>query len=163
MRLAILGLVVIAFAGCEGRSSAGTGTAAEAAPAVARPAPVWQAGTALTDVQAIAVADVALRGPELADKNVRVEGTVTGVCQHRGCWVEISDGQTKVIARSVDHTIAFPHDATGKQMVIEGVLRVHAATSCTGEMHAATGGESHECPRPDTMVEVRHAELRPAS
>jgi hypothetical protein len=146
-------------------------------PAEAPKAAAWQAGAALPDAAKVTVAAVLAAPDQHKDKPVRVEGTVAAVCQHRGCWVELRDGEDKLIVKSLAHDIAFPKDGTGQRMVVEGIVRVDAPESCehkaggeggaghdshahAGEHHGE-GEAAHECPKPKTLVEVRRAELLP--
>jgi Rieske Fe-S protein len=144
--------------------------AAASAPAPAQP---WQAGTALDGAKAVTVPELLAQGAALKDQSVRVSGTVRKVCQHRGCWVEIADGDATIIVKSLDHGIAFPKDGVGHKMTIDGVLRIDAPEACdhghgdsatfggaTAQAEGAHAGEAaHECPKPKVLVEVRRAEL----
>lgn len=170
------------LAGCNDRRAAAdkpvqaAPAAAAAAPGAAAAAPsteAWQAGQAIDGAEAVALGDIAARAGELGERMVRVEGTVTGVCQHRGCWIELTDGNTKLIAKSIDHSIVFPKDSVGRRMIIEGAVRVGAAPSCSGEGHGKGEGEGeaemhagaapHACPQPDILVDARAARLLPKS
>jgi len=55
---------------------------------------------------------------------VRVEGTVTGVCAKRGCWITIgSDEEFQQMRIKVDDgVIVFPVEAKGRHAVAEGVF-----------------------------------------
>lgn len=121
--------------------------------ACAAPGPTWTAGKELDDVSRVAPAAVS----SLPDgSKVRIEGSVTRVCQGSGCWVEISDGAGAVIAKSFDHEVLFPKDCVGRKVVVFGVVRVDPESSCgDGGEH----GKDHECPRPKVLVEVSGAKL----
>ncbi len=59
-------------------------------------------------------------------KTVRVEGTVTAVCMHMGCWMALtpdsaSDAKTMLI-KVDDGVIVFPPSAKGRRAVAEGVI-----------------------------------------
>jgi hypothetical protein len=55
-------------------------------------------------------------------KKVLVEGTVVGVCEKRGCWIELaSDKQFQKIKVKVnDGEIVFPLEEKGKTALVEG-------------------------------------------
>lgn len=56
-------------------------------------------------------------------KTVQVKGKVTEVCQMMGCWMNLSDGGSKMVRIKVnDGDIVFPKDAPGKQAIAEGKL-----------------------------------------
>ena len=59
-------------------------------------------------------------------KTVRVEGVVTAVCMHMGCWMALtpdasSDAKTMLI-KVDDGVIVFPPSAKGKRAVAQGVI-----------------------------------------
>jgi len=63
-------------------------------------------------------------------RTVRVDGLVSAVCQHMGCWLEITDPD---LGRGVrfkvqDGVIVFPKDAVGRQASAEGVFDEVAAS-----------------------------------
>jgi hypothetical protein len=82
------------------------------------------AGVSLTTSTPIASV---LENPDaFAGKTVRVEGTVTAVCAHEGCWMALApegqaDGPTLRL-KVDDGVIVFPVTAKGKKAVAQGVL-----------------------------------------
>lgn len=69
-------------------------------------------------------------------KTVRVDGTVSAVCQSMGCWLEIGD---PAIGRGVrfkvkDGVVVFPKDAAGRKASAEGVFE-RIDTSPVREAH----------------------------
>ncbi len=77
-------------------------------------------------------------------KTVRVDGVVTGVCEQRGCWMQVSNPETgKGIRIKVeDGVIVFPLTATGHRAAAEGVLEVVHVSPEAKEKAAAEG---HTC------------------
>ena len=64
-----------------------------------------------------------LKSPnEYLGKKVLVEGTVVGVCEKRGCWIELaSDKQyQKIKVKVKDGEIVFPLEDKGKTALVEG-------------------------------------------
>lgn len=59
------------------------------------------------------------------NKNVTVEGTIIGVCSHRGCWMELaSDAKFEKIRIKVrDGDMVFPLHAKGRQALATGKLK----------------------------------------
>ncbi len=53
---------------------------------------------------------------------VRVSGTVEAVCQKKGCWMVIKDGDTQARVLVKDHGFAIPMDGKGKAATVEGTL-----------------------------------------
>ena len=92
------------------------------------------------------------------NRQVVIEGVVKSVCQGRGCWVEVSDGDKTVLAKSLDHSVTFPRDCTGQIVRVLGTVRINPADRC-GEDHAAKS--DHRCPKPSMLVEISGAKLYP--
>lgn len=59
---------------------------------------------------------------DFVGKKVLVEGAVVGVCEKRGCWIELaSDKQYQKIKVKVnDGEIVFPMEELGKSALVEG-------------------------------------------
>ncbi|MFO7561366.1 MAG: DUF4920 domain-containing protein [Enhygromyxa sp.] len=53
---------------------------------------------------------------------VKVSGTVETVCQKKGCWMVIKDGDTQARVLVKDHAFAIPMDGKGKTATVEGTL-----------------------------------------
>jgi len=57
-------------------------------------------------------------------KKVLVEGLIVGVCEARGCWIEISSNKEfeKILFKVDDGVMVFPLEAKGKKVLAEGVF-----------------------------------------
>jgi hypothetical protein len=53
---------------------------------------------------------------------VKVSGTVEAVCQKKGCWMVIKDGDAQARVLVKDHAFAIPMDGKGKAATVEGTL-----------------------------------------
>lgn len=60
-----------------------------------------------------------------AGKQVRIEGTVVGVCAKKGCWMELEsrDGQ-RLRVKVEDDVIVFPPEAEGRWAVAQGTVEL---------------------------------------
>jgi hypothetical protein len=102
-------------------------------------------GVSMTDATPIASI---LANPEaFRGKTVRVEGTVTAVCAHEGCWMALSadgraDGPT-VRLKVDDGVIVFPVTAKGHKAVAEGVIERVGATP---DSHEAASEHARQSP-----------------
>ena len=71
------------------------------------------------------LAKVIERPVDFEGKTVRVEGVVTAVCMHMGCWMalasETSSDKTMLI-KVDDGVIVFPPSAKGRKAVAQGVI-----------------------------------------
>jgi hypothetical protein len=80
--------------------------------------------------QATAIADLAAKPDQFYGKTVRVDGTVTAVCENMGCWMQLEDPASKKSVRIKvdDGVIVFPLTAKGKKASAQGVIeKVDAA------------------------------------
>lgn len=57
-------------------------------------------------------------------KTVRVSGTITGVCEKRGCWMTLawSEKFEDIKIKVEDDVIVFPIEAKGKSAIAEGTF-----------------------------------------
>ena len=63
---------------------------------------------------------------------IKVIGTVTGVCQKKGCWIQLDIGEGKMMrVKFKDYAFFVPKDLSGKTVILEG----HAYNSITSVAH----------------------------
>jgi hypothetical protein len=65
---------------------------------------------------------------KFADRPVRVDGMVSGVCQRKGCWMTLRDGGDQVRVRFRDYGFFVPLDASGRTAAVEGTARVEVTS-----------------------------------
>lgn len=53
---------------------------------------------------------------------VQVSGVVENVCQKKGCWLVVKDGEAQARILMKDHAFTVPMDTKGKPVVVEGTL-----------------------------------------
>ncbi len=100
------------------------------------------------------IADVIAKAGEFDGKPVKVAGTVTQVCQAKGCWFEVAAGpkQKGVRIRSADYSIFVPKDSAGRAAVVEGTFKVttlsEAQAKHLAEDAAKAGGQPAEVKGP---------------
>lgn len=71
-----------------------------------------------------------LKSPESFEgKRVLVEGTVVGVCEKMGCWIEVAGENPgeKIKVKVKDGEIVFPLEAKGKKALVEGEVYSYVA------------------------------------
>ncbi len=123
----------------------------------------WTGGETVSVESGTKLAVLAGDPAQFVGKTLRLEGKVSGVCKGSGCWVELKDGAgNSFIAKSVDHTIAFPKDCEGKIAVVQGTIISQPAKG--GEKaehhdHAEHEGGEHKCPAPVYLLDLTAAEL----
>jgi hypothetical protein len=98
--------------------------------------------------QKVALADVAKAPSEWVGKTFATTGTVTAVCQHMGCWMEIKDESSEAHIKMAGHAFFVPKTASGrKARVLAKLVKAEDKGACDGEGHegvaaASTGGAS---------------------
>jgi hypothetical protein len=85
-------------------------------------------GAGMTEGKNVAVAD-ALKDPAAFDgKTVRFEGVITAVCQTKGCWMHLGSEQNPVFVKFKDYAFFVPKDASGRNAILEGVVKMKQET-----------------------------------
>ena len=79
-------------------------------------------GITLKDVTKIS--DIMENPDNFIGKTILVKGLVVGVCEMRGCWMDISSDEAfqKIQIKVADGEIVFPLSAKGKEALVEGVV-----------------------------------------
>src|SRR5262245_47134624 len=103
MRAALVLTVVLAAAGVDG------------------PAP-RTFGKPLQGLAAAKLSDV-LAAPENG-KAVRLEGTIEALCQKKGCWLTLRQGNQRVHVTFEGYSFFLPRDAAARPAVLEGKVVV---------------------------------------
>jgi hypothetical protein len=114
-------------------ASATTGAATPTGPLVlGAPIP-----TQSTDV---ALASIAKNPKTYENTVVTTSGTVTAVCQHMGCWMEMKDDSGEAHVKLAGHTFFVPKTASGHHARVQAkVLRTDPSDECTQEAAEQTG------------------------
>ena len=95
-------------------------------------------GAGLTLVQATPLAEIIGDPASFADDTILIHGEVTEVCQKKGCWAVIREGDEHVRMRFKDYGFFLPKDCVGAEAYAEGSVSVEAASA--GEVNfTATG------------------------
>lgn len=89
--------------------------------AVAGEGKTYGKGVAAADT--VKVSDLMANPDAWVGKTIRLQGKAVGVCEHRGCWINLaSDVEGQVVRVKVkDGEIVFPPEILGDMVVAEGV------------------------------------------
>lgn len=87
----------------------------------------------------IALAEVAKNPSAYANKTFTTTGTVSAVCQHRGCWMEIKDDKGEAHIKMAGHSFFVPRTANGKKARVQATLVKSESEGTCGD-----GSEKHE-------------------
>lgn len=73
---------------------------------------------------------------------VLVKATAASVCQKKGCWVVLQDGDASVRVTMKDYGFLLPQDVAGRTLVVEGVLSETTVTEKQARHYAKDAGKS---------------------
>jgi len=97
-------------------------------------------GAPLTVTQPTSLAAIVATPQPFNGQTVRVDGTVSAVCQARGCWMQLTDNDQRVHIRMHGHSFFIPRNATGHHARVQGtVIAANAEGHCESEAAEATG------------------------
>ena len=95
-------------------------------------------GAGITLEQPTPLAEIVGDPVRFAGETLLIHGQVSEVCQKKGCWTVIRDGEEHVRVRFEDYGFFLPKDCVGAKAYAQG--SVSAATATAGEVSfTATG------------------------
>ncbi len=81
---------------------------------------------------------------ENLNKPLRVEGVASSVCQKKGCWLMLKDGEREVRVTFKDYGFFVPKELAGKTIVVEGTVAETEISEKDAKHFAKDGGASKE-------------------
>jgi hypothetical protein len=57
-------------------------------------------------------------------QRVRLEGRIERVCQKKGCWLELKEGESSVMVSFEGYSFFVPKGSAGRDVVLEGRLKL---------------------------------------
>ncbi|MEW5855339.1 MAG: DUF4920 domain-containing protein [Myxococcota bacterium] len=105
-------------------------------------------GKPFTTAAAVPVADVMAASDKFEGKSVKMTGTVSKVCQKKGCWFELAPtaGGRGVRIKSADYTIFVPMDSAGRTATVEGTFSSKTMNEAEAKHMAEDGAKAGEKP-----------------
>jgi len=70
----------------------------------------------------VLLGDVAKNPGAFKGKTITTQGTVTSVCQHMGCWMEIKDDASQAHIKMAGHDFFVPKTASGHKARVQATL-----------------------------------------
>lgn len=108
-------------------------------------------GQDLSISNVIAVEDVFTKSADLSGTMIRVAGTVSDLCKHRGCWMQVNDGEKVITVRFKDEAFTLPASAIGRKVDFEGFFIAEAIknpldnhSGCAEGEHSGEGACENE-------------------
>jgi hypothetical protein len=103
-------------------------------------------GAALTQNETTAITAILEDPDAFKGSTVMIEGTVTEMCAHKGCWLVLDDGEGHtLLAKSTGDKVAVSEDATGRKVMVEGVVVVEYKAAKPDKHDHEEGEEGHDC------------------
>jgi hypothetical protein len=93
-------------------------------------------GAPVGDSPKVALADLVKDPSAWAGKTVKTEGTVSAVCQEKGCWMVLKSGDQRVRVTFKNYGFFVPKDSAGATAVLEGVFTVKTIPEATAKHYA---------------------------
>lgn len=78
------------------------------------------------------------------EKLVRVSAKVTEVCQKKGCWMMLTDGNNSIRVTFKDYGFFMPKDLAGKTIIAEGLVKEEVLKEADARHYAEDAGKSKE-------------------
>jgi Domain of unknown function (DUF4920) len=79
-----------------------------------------------------------------AGRKVRVSGEIDSVCQKKGCWVVLKDGDARTQVTFTDYSFFVPLDVAGRKVSIEGIAKEKEIPEAMRRHYAQDAGKSKE-------------------
>jgi len=146
-RFAALALALASLAACNtGEPAATKDRAPEPTRPVEAPKPKPEAKGALrlgAPIEAtskeVALTEVAREPKKYTSAPFVTTGTVSAVCQHMGCWMELKDDAGQAHVKMAGHAFFVPKTASGKKARVAGTVVVQETGDGCGEGHQGHG------------------------
>ena len=93
--------------------------------------------------------DAALaKAAELDGETIRVQAPITGVCQVKGCWMNLGapkeDGTPSLFVKFKDYGFFMPKDASGRTAIVEGTMTFEQETVAQTKHYLEDAGKHDE-------------------
>ena len=96
----------------------------------------------------VTLAEVMESPKDYVGKKVRLRGPVTGVCQVKGCWMNLGkpdqDGNPPIFVKFKDYGFFVPKDASGREALLEGRLSFKQETVAETKHYLEDAGKLEE-------------------
>ncbi len=101
-------------------------------------------GGEVTLENSVSLTEIYASPDQYKDKEIRVEGTIKEVCQHKGCWLKLTDGTKEITIRFKDYGFIVPKDAATSKVIVQGIFTKGPDMHVEQEAEAQAKGEEHQ-------------------
>lgn len=96
------------------------------------------------EVQEKKLSDLVAESNKYKGKEVSTEGMIKQVCQKKGCFFILVDGENEARITFKDYKFFIPTDAAGKKVQLQGYFRVKKLSEKQAKHYAEDAGEDAE-------------------
>lgn len=100
-------------------------------------------GGKVTLEESVTLAQLYASPDQFKDKELRIEGTIKEVCQHKGCWLKLTDGDKDITVRFKDYGFFVPKDASSSKVILQGIFTMEPDMHVESESKAQAEGKEH--------------------
>jgi hypothetical protein len=137
----VLALVLASLAACQPQSTTETATATATAPEAGG----QTYGTAVTEAGAQPLSALPTLLGDQDSAKVKLVGTISDVCQARGCWMKMQTADGKEMrVKFKDYAFFVPKDVKGRTVVIDGWVRREEVAVEDLQHYATDAGKSEK-------------------
>lgn len=101
-------------------------------------------GAALTLKKPVSLAQAMAAHSGKSGKELLVEGQAAKVCQKKGCWMILIDGESEVRITFKDYKFFIPKNSSGKRVRAQGVLKLEEMSVKDAKHYLKDEGASKE-------------------
>ncbi len=105
------------------------------------PATARAFGAALTLDEPTPLSTILERPEAFEKKPILLHGRISDVCQKKGCWTILRDGEQFVRVRFQDYGFFLPGDVQGQEAWVEGVVSVRTLSEREARHYAAESSQ----------------------
>lgn len=101
-------------------------------------------GTEITEDGAIEIAGLKEKMAGADSMNLKLTATIDEVCQAKGCWMTLQNGEEAMRVTFRDYGFFVPKDAMGKTVVVEGTAYMDTTSVADLKHYAEDAGKTQE-------------------
>ena len=94
-------------------------------------------GKPLSSKKALSLQEALQQPSKYQNQKVLLEGKISDVCQMKGCWLMLSDGERAIRIKFEGYSFFVPKDSRGKKVRAEGLLRQETLSEEMAHHYAA--------------------------
>jgi hypothetical protein len=95
-------------------------------------------------IQTEAIALTQAISMEKTGELMKITGLVSSVCQKKGCWMILKDGEQEVRVKFTPYELQMPKDLAGTQVIVEGKLLKRLVPESELRHYAEDAGKSKD-------------------